>query len=128
VLHVITKQLFNLFAEIKMPYDKWSIIDAATALLNMVCFNVIGGIKPSQVLNLDEKSTLDYYVIFVVLLSWIRLFSYFLVVKPISKLLMISYRIQVNTLSFNFIVLSTIAIFITLFTTFFQSTDVQSGP
>lgn len=46
VIHVFTKQLFNVFAEIKMPYDKWTIIDTATAVLNLLCFNIIGGATP----------------------------------------------------------------------------------
>jgi hypothetical protein len=118
-LHVITKQLFNLFAEMDMPYDKWTIIDAVCAILNLVCFNVIGNITPEIVMDPKKKTSIDYYVIFVVLLSWIRFFSYFMVVKPISKLLVIIEKIVVNTSSFNFIVLSTVLIFVSLFISFF---------
>ena len=33
-----------MFAEIKMPIDKWTMIDVATAILNIFCFNIIGSV------------------------------------------------------------------------------------
>lgn len=44
VLHVVTKFLFNIFAEIKLPFDKWTRIDIVTAFLNILCFNYIGNV------------------------------------------------------------------------------------
>lgn len=46
VIHLITKAIFNLCVEVKMPLDKWSIIDFFCSISNIVCFNVIGSIKP----------------------------------------------------------------------------------
>lgn len=107
-----------------MPYDKWTIIDAITALMNIVCYNVIGNVTPDIIQDVNKKRTVDYYVIFVVLISWIRFFSYFLVVKPISKLLMTTKSIIVNTLSFNFLVLSVIAIVLSLCLAFLQDANI----
>jgi hypothetical protein len=45
-LHLIQKLIFNLFATFKMPIDKWTIIDLITACLNLLCFNIIGGVTP----------------------------------------------------------------------------------
>ena len=36
--YVLTKFVFNLFATIKLSFDKWSVIDIACAFANMVCF------------------------------------------------------------------------------------------
>ena len=47
VLHLISKLIFNICVDVKMPIDKWSIIDLVSSLLNIVCFNVIGKIKPA---------------------------------------------------------------------------------
>ena len=124
-LHIVTKLLFNMFAQVKMPYDKWTIIDAVSAIMNLVCFNVIGGITPEVIMDPKRKKTIDYYVIFVVLLSWTRFFSYFLVVKPISKLLMITYRIVMNTMSFNLIVIAFMLLVMSVDMTFFQDIDIE---
>jgi hypothetical protein len=42
VLHLITKFIFNIFAEVKIPLDKWSVIDLLCSFFNIICFNVIG--------------------------------------------------------------------------------------
>ncbi|CDW71841.1 UNKNOWN [Stylonychia lemnae] len=122
-LHVITKQLFNIFAEIKMPYDKWTIIDIMAAFMNLICFNLVGNVTEQQILDQNQKKTLDYYVIIVILLSWTRFFMYFLVVKPISKLLMILIRVVLNTMTFNFIMFSIVIINVSIFQLYFQETS-----
>lgn len=108
-----------------MPYDKWTVIDAVTAIMNLACFNMIGNISPQVIIDPGQKKTIDYYVIFVVLLSWLRFFSYFLVVKPISKLLMIMKSIVINTMSFNFIVLAFVLMMMSVEFTLFHSIDIE---
>jgi hypothetical protein len=51
VLHLIAKVIFNLCVEVKMPIDKWSIIDLICSCFNIVCFNVIGNTKPEQIMD-----------------------------------------------------------------------------
>jgi len=51
VLHLVQKAIFNLFAKVKMPIDKWTLIDIASAILNIICFNVIGSATTDQILN-----------------------------------------------------------------------------
>ena len=50
-LHLITKLIFNVFATLKMPIDKWSIIELFCAALNLICFNVIGSATKEQFLD-----------------------------------------------------------------------------
>lgn len=52
LLHVITKIVFNVFAKIPMPIDKWTIVDCITCILNIGCFNVIGSITYEKVVDL----------------------------------------------------------------------------
>ena len=98
-----------------MPFDKWTIIDIVTAFMNLICFNTIGNITPSQILDPSQKQTFDYYVIVVIMLSWIRFFSYFLVVKSVSKLLMIIFNIFIKIMTFNFVLFSIVLIGMCLF-------------
>lgn len=102
-LHIITKIIFNIFAKIPMPIDKWSVVDLVTCILNIGCFNIIGSITYDEVIDLDQKTKFDYYVIAVVILSWLRFFSYFLVLKSVSKLVLTLIQILYDTIAFTFI-------------------------
>ena len=46
LFHIILKVIFNLFARVKLPIDKWTIMDALCAFCNLVAFNVIGDMSP----------------------------------------------------------------------------------
>jgi hypothetical protein len=122
-LHVIQKIMFNMLAKVKIPFDIWTMIDLVSALLNCVCFEIIGGATPSKILVITEKQKLDNYVIVVLILSWIRFFSYFLVIRTISKLLLTLFRMITDALSFVFIVFCYILIAATIFTTLFENID-----
>jgi len=120
VIHLLTKAVFNLCVKVKMPLDKWSTIDLLCSLFNIVCFNVIGSVKPEQIMDPKQKENLDYYVIAVVIVGWVRFFGYFLMIRNISKLIMTLIRILYETFSFIFIVLSYLTIMSTIFTMLFQ--------
>jgi len=117
--------IFNFMAEVKLPPDKWTMIDIICAFLNIICFNLIGSVSPEQILNSSQKRTLDYYVILVVIFSWIRFFSYFLVVKSISRLMMTLIQMILAAMSFLFIFTCFMVISASMFTTLFQETSVQ---
>jgi hypothetical protein len=122
VLHLIAKFVFNLFVEVKMPLDKWSMIDLISSFFNIICFNVIGKTKPETILERSKKETLDYYVIAVVIVSWMRFFGYFLVIRSISKLLSTLIKMIFDAVSFILIVSSYLLLMSTIFTTLFGDT------
>ena len=41
-MSIIAKALFNVVAEVKMPLDLWTIMDAVSSILNILAFNIIG--------------------------------------------------------------------------------------
>lgn len=45
MFYVITKVIFNIFASIKLPMDKWSLIDIFCAFTNIVCFLLLNRIE-----------------------------------------------------------------------------------
>lgn len=116
---MLTKLIVNLFVEVKMPMDKWSFIDLLCSFFNIICFNVIGKTKPETILDTSMKETLDYYVIAVVIVSWLRFFGYFLVIKTISKLLSTLIKMIIDALSFILIVSSYLLLMASIFTTLF---------
>lgn len=119
VLSLISKFLFNFFAEIKMPYDKWTIIDLLCSFFNIVCFNTIGKTKPEVIIDRKQKENLDYYVIAVVIVGWLRFFGYFLVIRNISKLLNTLIRMVSDAVSFILVIVCYLLLMSTVFTTLF---------
>jgi hypothetical protein len=97
-----------------------------SAILNIGCFWVIGSVSAEQVLNPDEKMVLDYYVICVTLVSWLRFFSFFLVIRQISKLLHTLFRMLSDTLGFIFLISCYFTMAATGFTTFFQQIEPEN--
>ena len=63
--------------------------------------------------------TLDYYVIAVVIVSWLRFFGYFLVIRSISKLLSTLIKMVFDAVSFVLITSSYLLLMGTVFTTLF---------
>ena len=123
--HLCAKVIFNLIADVKMPIDPWTIVDVISSCFNIVCFNVIGGITPDQVIDSAAKERLDFYVIAVVLVSWLRFFSYFLVIRNISKLMMTLVQMLYDTLSFIFLVICYMTVATTIFSTLFGNANPE---
>jgi len=104
-----------------MPLDKWTMIDIITCFFNIICFNVIGSITEEQITDRSQKQVLDYYVIAVVIVGWMRFFAYFLIIQFISKLLMTLIRMITDTLSFLFIAVCYMLLASTVFMMLFAS-------
>jgi hypothetical protein len=73
-----------------------------------------------MILDPVQKQTVDFYVAIVVIVSWLRYFAYFLVIRPVSKLLMTLLEMLKDTVSFMFIMLCYLLLVATIFTTLFQ--------
>ena len=71
----------------------------------------------------SQKDAIDYFMIFVLCFAWLRFFTYFLVVRDISKLLLILVAMIGDTLAFMFIVCCFILIVASVFTTLYQDTN-----
>lgn len=54
-LHLVGKFIYNVFADLKMPIDKWTMIDIVTCFFNIICFNVIGSITEEQITDPAQK-------------------------------------------------------------------------
>ncbi len=71
------------------------------------------------------KDLVDYFMIIVLCVCWLRFFAYFLVVRSISKLLLTLIAMIGDTLSFTFIVCCFILIMASIFTTLYQDTNPE---
>lgn len=74
-------------------------------------------------LNPTMKNNFDYMMIFVLILSWIRFFIYFLVIRDISKMLLTIWEMLADTVSFIFIVVCYFVVTASVFTTLYQDVN-----
>ena len=104
----------------QLVFDLWTGVDLVSSAFNLFCFNYIGSVQYDSIIYPAKKEVLDYYVIAVTICTWIRLFSYFLVIRTISKLLHTLFRMIFDTLAFIFIFCCYMILVSTLFTTLFS--------
>lgn len=53
--HVCAKVVFNLTAEIKMVFDKWTLIDTISCVSNIYSFNIIGNASVETFMDDNAK-------------------------------------------------------------------------
>lgn len=68
--------------------DKWVIMDALNAIITIVSYEVIINVPLWVLFESYSKYLLDYLIIAVLIVSWLRFFIYFLLVEEISKMLL----------------------------------------
>jgi hypothetical protein len=107
--------------------DKWTALDTINAFSNMSAIYLIQWVTPRIYLTSnpepDLKDGVDYFMIMVLCVSWIRFFIYFLVVRKISKLLLTLTSMIKDTMYFMLIVFCFILIMTSVFTTLYQDTN-----
>jgi hypothetical protein len=117
--------LYNICGKKKISFDKWTIMDSLSAILNIAAVQLIQRIQPQNLLISKWKDIVDYFMIFVLCVSWLRFFTYFLVIRDISKLLLILVAMIGDTLAFMFIVCCFILIVSSVFTTLYQDVNPE---
>jgi len=125
IFQVLLKLLFNICSRYKIGFDKWTIMDFLCAVFNIAAVLLIMYLDPEVYLDPDTKDMVDYFMIFVLCLTWLRFFTYFLVVKLISQLLLTLLTMIWDTLSFMFLVGCFILIMASIYTTLFQNVNPE---
>lgn len=123
LLQLILKVIYNTCAKKKIGFDKWTIMDSLSAFLNIFAVELVSGLRAEDFNNPKKKDIVDYFMIFVLCICWLRFFTYFLVIRDISKLLLILVAMIGDTLAFMFIVCCFILIMSSVFTTLYQDTN-----
>ena len=111
--------MFNICAKKRIAFDKWTIMDSLSAILNIAAVQLIQRIDPETLTIARWKDAVDYFMIFVLCICWLRFFTYFLVIRDISKLLLILIAMIGDTVAFMFIVCCFILIMSSVFTTLY---------
>lgn len=84
--------MYNQYAKRKIDIDIWLYADMIAGIFNLVAFNIIGNANPQQILDVTYKTHLNYFMNVVIVMSWARYFSYFMILNTISKLTIILFK------------------------------------
>lgn len=103
----------------KIGLDAWTLIDLFISAFNITLYNFINHCQWERFTNADDRLAIDISVIVIMVLAWIRFFSYFLVLKPIAKLVFTLYRMALHILTFMFIFMCYIVMASIIFTMVF---------
>jgi len=119
MINALQRVFFNVFSFKKLPFDKWSFIDLLTAFLSLIAFLLAKGMTEEDIFNKGKKERIDIFMIFVMVVTWLRFFSYFLLIHQVSKLIMTLIKMIQDTMSFLFIALCYLLLASTVFATLF---------
>jgi hypothetical protein len=121
IAQFMLKMIFNSWTTSKkLPFDKWTIVDTVSALLYIWAIFVVSNLTAEDFLDEKGKDWIDYFMLLVLCMSWIRFFSFFLVIRDISKLLLTLVAMVTDTLAFILIVTWFLIIMSSVFTTLYQ--------
>jgi len=124
-LHIVQKLSFPIISGIKVPFDFWLFIDIATAVCNIFVIQQTSRLTASDIFDYEQKQWYDYQVIVVMVVTWLRLFTLFLLVQKISKLLLTLGRMVKDTIAFTFIIVCFFMLMATTFTIRFAEVDPE---
>lgn len=107
----------------KVLIDKWTKLDLISAVATLICFPLILQASPTDLIDPDKKSILDYIILMLHLLQWTRFYMFFLMISELSKMLLTFIAMVIDTIAFMFLVGAYLIIVSAIFTTMFQDTN-----
>jgi len=126
IVQLLLKIFYNLLSNMKIPIDKWTIMDTICGIMNLAAIYIITYSPNEKFLDRGFKDYLDYFMLFVMVVSWARFFLYFLLEKSISRLLLTLVEMVGDTVSFLSLIGCYFLVQASIFTTLFQDTDPPS--
>ena len=125
LIHVIMKIIFNLASDYKLHFDKWTLIDILTIITNIICFGAMTTMDAESMMDNDTRYTIDFYLIAVAAVAWLRFFLMFLMNKHFSPLLYTLFKMISDTLAFMTIVFCYLILISCIFYTLYTDTNSE---
>ena len=119
--------IYNSYSRRKIFFDLWLLFDLLACVVNLVTFNIIASSSPETMLVEEKKRFYDYYMIVVLIISWLRFFSYFLVINRISKVTLTLIMMLKETLNFLLILGCYLILMTTIFATLFRDCQTEDA-
>ncbi len=126
-LNFISRLIYNGFSKKRIRMDIWLLFDLLAGTVNILAFNIVGQSSPENILNLQTKRFYDYYMIMVLIISWLRFFSYFLVMNKISKITLTLFMMLRETVNFMLILGCYMVLMTTVFATLFRDSETADA-
>lgn len=126
-INFINRLIYNAHTKKKILNDLWLYFDLLSGCVNIVAFNVVGNSDPESILDMYQKRAFDYYMILVLMVSWLRFFSYFLVISHISKITLTLFMMLKETIYFMMILGCYMILMATVFSTLFRDTETEDA-
>lgn len=127
-LNLLCRVIYNSFAKKKIPMDIWLIFDCMAGVVNIIAFNIVGSTQPERIYDVNgTKRIFDYYMIIVLIISWLRFFSYFLVMQHISKITLTLFMMLKEAGYFLFVLACYMVLITTVFATLFRDATTEDG-
>lgn len=125
IAQCVMKVIFNINTDkVSVPIDKWTISDFACGVLNLVANLFYMHISPAELTKDTSENALNYFMIFVLVVTWVRFMMLFLLHRIISKTILILKGVFIETLSFLLLFGIYLLIVASIFTVVFR----QSKP
>ena len=99
-MQLLMKVLYNQLSLNKLHFDRWTLIDLVVFITNMIAINLISNLDPDVFMDQQKKYNVDYYMIAVVIVAWLRFFIMLLLNKHISPMLNALFIMVIDTFSF----------------------------
>ncbi len=126
-LNFLSRMIYNGFSKKKIKMDIWLIFDLLAGGVNILAFNIVGQSSATSILDEQTKRFYDYYMIIVLMISWLRFFSYFLVMGKISKITLTLFMMLRETVNFMLILSCYMILMTTVFATLFRDTETEDA-
>ena len=120
--------VYNTFSKTTIPLDLYMGIELLSGFVNIAAFNIIGNAHPDDIHNDSKKKFYDYYMIGTLVVSWIRFFSYFLVIQHIAKITLTLFRMIFETMYFLLITVCYLMLMTTVFCILFRDVNPDENP
>eukprot|EP00347_Sterkiella_histriomuscorum_P009391 403341390 len=127
ILNFFQRIIYNYFSLKKIDLDLWIIFDLAAGIANIFAFNIIGNSPPEAFLDQQQKWTLDYYMNAILIISWLRYFSYFMIISPIAKVTLTLFKMLFETISFFIIAICYLCLMTTIFIMLFKDAGTEDA-
>lgn len=98
-------------------------MDAVMAVMYIIAVNLVASFDFTFFMDKQSKDYLDYFMVIIMVISWVRFFFYFLVIRDISKLLLTIVAMVSDTFNFLIFTICYFLLMASIFTTLYQDTN-----
>lgn len=104
IIYVFFKTVFNMYAQLPIPMDRWSVIDIFCATTNIICLSLIYTLSKQDLIDVTSKIKYNIFMLMTVFATWSRIVGIALVVPNFSELIMTIYVMLGSATTFLIIV------------------------